>query len=199
MPRRLEAYRNYQARVCHRHGAARYLAKNNNMMLRLATLAKAMPDARILVPVRDPIAQAKSLMNQHTRFGEADSFTTSYMRWLVHHEFGADQRPFVLPGQPKPEGPRDQLGYWLTEWVACYGWLAEVISEGPGNIRPVIYEQLGTDPAAWAQVCDFVGIPTDTPADLRPAPAPEASADLDPALVAQARALYDRLAAMAAS
>ncbi len=193
----IAAYRAWQARICHRHGAARYLAKNNNMMLRLGPLAAAMPDARILVPVRDPVAQALSLRAQHRRFREADAFTRDYMRWLVHHEFGPDQRPFRLPGQPVPAGDPDRLEYWLTLWVACYGYLEGVIDAAPGNVRPVIYEALGQDPAAWGAVLGFVGLPPDVAADFRPAAPAMPEEDLDGALLDRARALYARLAARA--
>lgn len=198
----IAAYRAWQARVCHRHGPDRYLAKNNNMMLRLAPLAEAMPDARILVPVRDPLAQALSLRRQHRRFREADAFTRDYMRWLVHHEFGPDQRPFRLPGQPVPSGDTDGLAYWLTLWLACYGHLEAAIDAAPGNVRPVIYEALGRDPGAWAEAAAFVGLPGDTAADFRPAPAPAAAtaeAPVEAGLLDRARALYDRLAARAAT
>ena len=190
-------YRAYKGRVCHRYGKPRYLAKNNNMMLRLLPLARAMRDARILVPVRDPLAQAQSLMAQHARFGAADPFTRSYMTWLVHHEFGADQRPFRLPGQPEPAGDRGRVDYWLTEWVACYGYLAgqmeTAAAEGLTSIRPVVYERLGADPAVWAAVADFVGIDAGADPGFRPAPPPADPGAADPALLAEARAIYDGL------
>ena len=193
----LAAYRGYQARICHRYGKPRYLAKNNNMMLRLLPLARALPEARILVPVRDPLAQAQSLMAQHARFGEADAFTRSYMTWLVHHEFGADQRPFLLPGQLQPKGDRAMLDYWLIQWIACYGYLAQQIetaeAEGLTNIRPVIYETLGDDPAVWPAVADFVGIDAGVDPGFRPAPTPADTQGADVERLAAARALYDRL------
>jgi hypothetical protein len=192
----IAAYRAYQSRICHRYGRPRYLAKNNNMMLRLLPVARAMPDARILVPVRDPLAQAQSLMAQHARFCETDPFTRSYMTWLVHHEFGADQRPFRLPGEAVPEGDRGTIDYWLAEWVACYGYLTRQIdtalAEGLGNIRPVIYERLGTDPAAWPAIAGFAGIDPGADPDFRPAPVP-AVAGADPELAAQARVVYEGL------
>lgn len=195
----LASYRSYQDRICHRYGKPRYLAKNNNMMLRLGTLAQAMPDAKILVPVRDPLAQAKSLHSQHARFDDTDSFTKSYMTWLVHHEFGADQRPFRLPGQPEPSGDLGGIDYWLTEWLACYGYLEAQMAAGPENIRPVIYETLGADPEAWAQVAGFAGIPVGEDPGFRPAPPPaEDSLGADPDLLAQARAVYAKLAERAA-
>ncbi|QIE43981.1 sulfotransferase (plasmid) [Rhodobacteraceae bacterium SC52] len=197
----LEAYRTYQARICHRYSRPRYLAKNNNMMLRLLPLARALPEARFLIPVRDPLAQAQSLRSQHARFQDSDAFTRSYMTWLVHHEFGADQRPFLLPGQTAPEGPLDGLDYWLTEWIACYGYLADMIdtarAEGLEALLPVIYERLGSDPAAWPKVAAFAGVDPSADPGFRPATPPESDPQADADLVARARALYDRLVAQA--
>lgn len=191
----LADFRAYHARVCKRYGAPRYLAKNNNMMLRLLPVVKAMPDARVLVLVRDPVAQAVSLQAQHRRFADADAFTRSYMTWLVHHEFGPDQRPFRLPGQPVPEGDPDRIDYWLTEWIACYGWLQTALAERPDALRPVIYEALTTDPAIWAGIAAFTGLPPDTPAPAFRAPSPcPVPPEADPGLVARARALYAALA-----
>lgn len=199
----LQAFRSYQDRICHHYGRSRYLAKNNNMMLRLLPLARAMPDARILIPVRDPLAQAGSLRAQHTRFGDTDGFTRAYMTWLVHHEFGADQRPFCLPEQPQPEGDRAGLDYWLTEWVACYGYLADRLDEaaaaGLSNLRPVIYERLGADPAAWDRVAGFAGIPAGEDPGFRVAKGTADDGSADRAMLDRARAIYDRLAAHAAA
>jgi len=197
----LDAYRDYIARVCHRYGRPRYLAKNNNLMLRLLPMVRALPDARFLVPVRDPLAQARSLRDQHARFQDSDAFTRSYMTWLVHHEFGADQRPFRLPDQPEPTGDRDRIGYWLMLWVACYGYLADRIdaarAAGQDTVLPVIYERLGTDPGAWPRVAAFAGIAPGAEPGFRPAPPPGDDPDADPDLLARARALYGRLAAQA--
>jgi hypothetical protein len=188
----LDMFRTYQSRVCHCHKAPRYLAKNNNMMLRLGPVAKAMPDARILVPVRHPVAQAVSLQRQHQRFANADPFTRNYMRWLVHHEFGADQRPFRLPGQPCPEGSRTRLDYWLTTWVACYGWLEQILEDGAPNIRPVIYETLDEGSGIWPALAAFLSIPPVQPAGFRPAPVPAVPAETSADLLDQALTLYKR-------
>lgn len=194
----LAAFRNYQARICHRHGAPRYLAKNNNMLLRLPALARAQPEARFLVPVRHPLSQALSLQRQHRRFAGADSFTRDYMRWLVHHEFGPERRPFRLPGQPVPDGDPDGVDHWLTTWIACYGWLAGIIDDTPAkNIRPVIHEFLGADPAAWTALAAFAGVPPETGTVFRPAPVPACPDGVSPELLAQAEALYAGLQARA--
>ena len=195
------AYRGWIGRICHRYGKVRYLAKNNNLLLRLAPLAAALPQAVFLVPVRDPLAQAASLRAQHARFAHADRFTADYMRWLVHHEFGPDQRPYVLPGQPVPDGPRDRIDYWLTLWLAAYGWIEAAMSARPEQIRPVVYEALGRDPEAWSAVARLAGLPPTPPAvPFRPVvSSAEGEEDADPALLERARSLYAALAARAAA
>lgn len=193
----LTAYRRYQALVCHRYGKSRYLAKNNNLMLRLVSLAKAMPDAIFLVPVREPAAQAASLLSQHQRFTDANKFTTDYMRWLAHFEFGDDQRPFRLPGQQPLRGTSDQPDYWLSLWCAVYGYLETIIHTYPGTVIPVLYEDLGSGPQAWQMIAEKLEIPSDTDPGFRSA-IPKDGRAHDPELLAQARAVYQRLRSGAA-
>ncbi|NMW21431.1 MAG: hypothetical protein HKK67_07330 [Chlorobiaceae bacterium] len=73
---------------------------NNNNILRLGSFRQAFPDALIIVPFREPVQQAISLLQQHTQFWamhERDSFSRYYMEWLGHHEFGRTHRPFLFP------------------------------------------------------------------------------------------------------
>ncbi|MEO1249531.1 MAG: sulfotransferase, partial [Pseudomonadota bacterium] len=91
----VDAYRKFVGHVLVRYGEDRYLAKNNNNILRLPTLLKAFPAATAVIPFRHPVAQATSLMDQHQRFlATDDPFTQDYMGWLAHHEFGPGHRPF---------------------------------------------------------------------------------------------------------
>ena len=197
----LADYRSYQALICKRYGKTRYLAKNNNLMLRLPAILDALPEATVLVLVRDPLAQAQSLFDQHRRFAASDRFTRDYMRWLAHHEFGADQRPYRLPGRAAPEGGPDELRYWLDQWIAAYSHLAEHLEAGASGLHPVVYEDITTDRAAWARVAALAGIDPVDPG-FRPAarPAPDADAPaVDAGRLADARALYRRLQTMAAA
>ena len=80
-------------------GTRRYLSKNNNNMLRLGALKAAFPDATILVPFRNPMDHAASLLRQHVNFcglHDMDSFALRYMNWLGHFEFGRNHRPFIF-------------------------------------------------------------------------------------------------------
>lgn len=77
----------------------RYLSKNNNNILRLPAIRKAFPNALIVVPFREPLQHAISLLNQHHKFcarHSSDKFSYDYMRWLGHHEFGMTHKPFLF-------------------------------------------------------------------------------------------------------
>ena len=95
----------------------RYLSKNNNNILRLDTISRAFPNALILIPFREPIQHAHSLLRQHRHFSAMqsnDAFGRSYMAWLGHHEFGLDHRPFVFDGSAPPSESTDTIGTIAT-------------------------------------------------------------------------------------
>ncbi len=141
-------------------GPARYLAKNNNAILRLGFLRKTLPKALLLVPFREPLAHASSLLRQHRRFSEmqaASPFVKSYMTWLGHHEFGLDHRPFRLTAsdiQARQGGP-EQLPYWLGLWQDTYAWLSETM---PSGVIPICYEDLCSDPLVWRRIAELAEI-----------------------------------------
>jgi hypothetical protein len=75
---------------------SRYLAKANYHVTRLAYLKTLFPDARFVIPVRNPLHQVASLLRQHRLFCEAgkrDPRVLNYMRIAGHFEFGLDRRP----------------------------------------------------------------------------------------------------------
>lgn len=129
---------------------ARYLSKNNNNILRLPGIIECFPNATIIVPYRDPLRQARSLLNQHHRFcaPERDTpFTRAYMGWLGHHEFGPGHRPFRFRGGTEETRSRhidpSTLDYWLERWTDCYAYVLERATTLPaGQIVFVSYERL---------------------------------------------------------
>jgi hypothetical protein len=138
-----------------------YLCKNNNNVLRLEAIHRAFPNALILVPFRDPIQQAASLLRQHRKFSELqrhDPFVTDYMRWLGHHEFGLDHRPFRFGNLPARDFDRDSIEYWLELWCSTYGWLEQ---SAPDAAVFVCYEDLCRDDKAWALIAEAAGIPAE--------------------------------------
>lgn len=101
----------------------RYLAKNNNNLLRLPAIRRAFPDAKIIVPFRDPVQQSLSLLAQHQLFCERhaqDAFSLRYMNWLAHHEFGRGHKPFCFDPGEEPGGDPGDINYWLALWLSSY-------------------------------------------------------------------------------
>ena len=117
--------------------APRYLAKNNYNIIRLPFLLSCFPDARFVVPVRDPVWHIASLMKQHKLLSEqaaGDSSAVAYMRHVGHFEFGGDMRPLNL-------GDREHTAHlqslwqkgrdveaWAEYWAAIHRHLLEDLS-----------------------------------------------------------------------
>lgn len=186
-------YRDLIRLVLRKTGKARYVSKNNNNILRIATLAAEMPQAHFLVPLRDPLTHAASLLNQHQRFLKADPFTRDYMTWLGHHEFGATHRPFLFGARPL--GDPAGLDYWLRAWLAAYGALDRAEASAD-NICFVPYEALSSDPAVWQAVAARIGLAPRPAEELRVVQ-DKAPGAHDPVLAAEAAALHARLAGRA--
>lgn len=158
----LSEFRTYVAAILQsRDGApTRYLSKTNNSILRLSGLRRAFPQALILVPFREPMQHANSLMKQHRLFktqqGE-DKFVLRYMNWLAHHEFGQDHRPFVFDGN-RPKGDPETLAYWLDLWCGVYQALLDKHSS---DVTFVSYDRLCIEPAVWSELANRAGLPRD--------------------------------------
>jgi hypothetical protein len=104
---------------------ARYASKNNANISRLGFLRKLFPDSVLLVPFRDPVGQAVSLLHQHVRFSErhaVDAFSRQYMDDIGHLEFGALHRPIQFAGMDavRSQYRPDTLDYWLAYWERAF-------------------------------------------------------------------------------
>lgn len=196
-PRTLAAFGEYVRLVLLRYGATRYLSKNNANVMRVSSLVGHFPDAVLIHPFRDPLQQAESLRLQHQRacqLAADDPFRARFMRWLGHHEFGADHRPIMFSdAMPETEDP-SRIGYWLRLWVNTYRHL--IAQPGPTRARQlfVSYDRLCRDPDATSRriagrLC-LDRLPSFD--QIRPAPG-RSAAECDPALVDIARALHDEL------
>lgn len=145
----IEHFRNYITVILKRYNANRYLSKNNNNILRMASISMAFPEAVILVPFRDPLTQANSLLEQHIRFVEKHNnseFARKYMGWLVHHEFGSDHRPFAVSKFDSPGKDIYSIEYWLFQWTCVYGFLIREYEQKRINPIFIGYELLCGNP-----------------------------------------------------
>ena len=172
----------------------RYLSKNNNNILRLGAIHQAFPNALILIPFRDPIQHANSLLRQHRHFSELQTkqgFILSYMTWLGHHEFGLGHRPFVFSDTAPSPFSTDTLDYWLRLWCETYAWLEH---SKPRSALFICYEDLCTSKETWTRLAALADIPVDErTGEHFESSSRTVEADVDEELSDRASAIYGRL------
>ena len=132
------------------HQELRYVSKNNLNVSRLDCLTSVFPDARIIVPFREPVQHAASLLRQHLAFLEAhraDNFARAYMEGIGHYDFGLNLRPVDFDswlGDADRRSEAEQLSFWIEYWVAAYEYVLDRASSG---IHLLSYRQLTERPA----------------------------------------------------
>lgn len=133
----------------------RYLSKNNLNITRLSYLHRLFPDGCFIVPFREPLQHAMSLLRQHQNFTKLhgdNKFAKDYMAAIGHYDFGENLKPVNFRGwHADTHYDPMQLDFWLEYWIACYQYL---IDHGP-YIHFVSFESLCANPkeqlAALAQ------------------------------------------------
>ncbi|MCP4002279.1 MAG: sulfotransferase [Gammaproteobacteria bacterium] len=166
-----EFYKTHIRKLLAVHQGNRYLAKANYQITRLEYLLKLFPDARFVIPVREPAGHIASLMKQHdlfTRGQSANLRARKHLRRVGHYEFGLDRTP-INTGNNKAtaevmalwENNEEVLG-WSRYWNQIYTYIAERLENNPQLAEAsqlVVFEQLCADPSGiLSQVfkhCDF--------------------------------------------
>jgi hypothetical protein len=141
-------------------GAARYAAKANYHIARLPYLLRLFPDARLVIPVREPAGHIASLARQQRRFSQGQRRhprALDYMRRSGHFEFGLDRRPMHLGDEKQVRLIREawakgeEVRGWARSWAMAYGYLARLLA-ADARVRSaaqvVRFEDLCAAPAA---------------------------------------------------
>lgn len=155
-------------------GGTRYLAKANYQVTRLEYLLRLFPDARFILPVREPAAHIASLIKQHnlfTRGQQANPRARAHLRRVGHFEFGMDRAPIHTGDSVATEKiisaweAGDQLSGWITYWNTLHNYLLERIVANhqlAAAARFVIFEQLCAEPRMQlAAITQHCGVDTD--------------------------------------
>lgn len=114
--------------------ARRYAAKGNYNLMRLAYLQKIFPDARFVLPIRDPVWHIASLMKQQTLFeaGEkAHPRAIDHLRRVGHFEFGLDRRP-INPGDTEATEKIEALwanGQEIEGWAHYWALIHKAVAD----------------------------------------------------------------------
>ena len=111
-----------------RSSPPRYISKNNLNIARIQYIKHIFPDAVIIVPFRNPLQHASSLLKQHLRFlkiHSRDAFARKYMEDIGHYDFGRNLRPVDFDGwySSDPSLNPATMAFWLKYWLSAYGYL----------------------------------------------------------------------------
>lgn len=133
-------YRDHLRKLLWMRRGRRYLAKGNYNVTRLGYLRRLFPDARFIVPIRDPISHVASLMRQHDRFqqvGREHPRARRHMRRAGHYEFGLDLRPINVGDQDaivriqRLWSSGEEVEGWARYWSMIYRHVADVCDAEP--------------------------------------------------------------------
>ena len=132
---------NYLQLICLSKNKLKYLSKNNLNFNRINLICELLPNCIFLIPIREPLYQAYSLLNQHlhfTKLQKKDDFIKRYMNYLGHYEFGLNHKPW---NNPVSYQDSNNINYWLEQWCLFYQNILNNYSSHK-NCYFVIYEKL---------------------------------------------------------
>lgn len=144
-----EKFKSYVELINHKCQKKRYLSKNNQNIRRLQLISDTFPNSKILIPFRNPIQQAYSLLYQHQHFIEVaknDGFISNYMRLIGHTEFGPNYIP-IYDRNLIFEHDLD-INHWLEQWFLIYQKCFDKL-KCTKNIYFICYEELCSSRDYW--------------------------------------------------
>lgn len=163
-------YRDHLKKILLVRGGRRYLAKGNYNLTRLEYLLKLLPDARFVVPVREPRWHIASLIKQHRLFTaeEArDPRILAHMNRSGHFEFGQGRRAIDLGDGVAAEVEAlwrdgDEIRGWARYWAMLMRFLHARLAADPALAAATLvvrYEDLCAEPRLrLEQVAAHVGL-----------------------------------------
>ncbi len=111
---------NYLQLILLSENKVKYLSKNNLNYKRINLIQSMLPKSVILIPIREPLQHAYSLLNQHLHFSylqKENDFIRRYMNYLGHNEFGFNHIPW---NNPIYHQDLNKIDYWLEQWSLFY-------------------------------------------------------------------------------
>jgi len=133
-------YREHILKLLAVRDAGRYLAKGNYNLARIRYLLALFPDAKFLIPVRDPVHQVASLARQHARFTRASETEPRIPRQLAmsgHFEFGPQRTPVNFGDDQDTRSVVDcwrqgrEAEGWARYWAQAYGYVLDTLQNDP--------------------------------------------------------------------
>ena len=132
---------NYIQLILFSNKKIRYLSKNNLNYKRIEFIHSILPNSIFLIPIREPLKHAYSLLKQHlnfTKLQKQDDFIKRYMSYLGHNEFGLHHKPWNNNINFKD---LNKIDYWIEQWRLFYSYIYDKYKH-KNNVHFVIYEKL---------------------------------------------------------
>ncbi len=132
---------NYLQLICLSQNKTKYISKNNLNYIRIDLISLLLPNSIFLIPIRQPLQQAYSLLRQHLNFTQLhkeDDFIKRYMNYLGHNEFGVNHKSWNPPINFQDF---NKIDYWLEQWFLFYQNIFNSFHLNK-NCHFVIYEEL---------------------------------------------------------
>ncbi len=159
-----DKFRVYVGNIVHKYKKERYLSKNNQNIKRVECITSIFSNSKILIPFRDPIQHAYSLLTQHKKFIEDsknEKFISKYMKWIGHTEFG----PSYIPIHNHNLNFHNDLeiNHWIEQWYLTYSDTFQSL-KNKKNVHIISYEKLCLNKDYWFQIQKLVNL--DEPYDF---------------------------------
>jgi hypothetical protein len=136
----------------------RYLSKNNQNIKRVNLILDIFPNSKVLIPFRDPVQHANSLLTQHIKFlneSSSNSFTSQYMHLIGHTEFGFNYEPLHAEGLSFKDDL--EINHWMEQWIKMYERLIEEFQDSQ-NVHFVCYEKLCMSEEYWQEILKLLNV-----------------------------------------
>jgi len=143
----LKEFSNFIKLILIHDGRKNYLSKNNNNILRIKDILNYFKLSFFLLTFRDPYQQALSLLNQHRNFiniQKNNKFIKSYMKYLVHFEFGFNQKKNKFNNIESNYINNLDINFWLEYWFQIYDFCLNL--KNKENIIFICYEDFCSNP-----------------------------------------------------
>ena len=154
----VEKFKVYVGNILYKYKKERYLSKNNQNIKRVQMINSIFSNSKILIPFREPIQHAYSLLTQHKKFIEDaknDKFISKYMKWIGHTEFGPNYIPIHYHNLNFQNDL--EINHWIEQWYLTYTDSFQSL-KNKKNVNFISYEKLCSDREYWFEIQKLVNL-----------------------------------------
>ena len=187
-----DKFRIYVSNILYKYKKGRYLSKNNQNIKRVELINSIFSNSKILVPFREPMQHAYSLLTQHKKFiaeAKNDNFISKYMKYIGHTEFGPNYIPIHKQNLNFPNDL--EINHWIEQWYLTYSKSFKSL-KNKQNVHFISYVKLCSKRDYWFQIQKLVNIEKTYDFEFKESKK-EISCNLDKGLKEKAMSLYFEL------